>query len=425
MTKERLKAIILEQGREISKKVFVDRERLPVIRDSLQDGFVKVFVGIRRAGKSTLLEMVRRENAEKDFYLNFDDERLIDFRVEDFVLLEECFIELFGEQNLFYFDEIQNVLGWERFVRRLHNQEKKVFVTGSNANLLSKELGTHLTGRSLMFEILPFSFVEFLALHKFTLGKNDIYLNKVCCRLRSYFGEYVKKGGFPEYLQTGNSFFLTNIFENIIYRDVIVRHKVRGERAMKELALYLLSNVGKEFSYTKLKSMFGFASATTVREYVSFLEESYLFFVVNRYNFSLKKQVVNPKKVYSIDTAFSDRLSFRFSEDRGRVLENIVFLQLRRQEGEIYYHREKAECDFVVRIKDKICLAVQVTVSLAEESTRQREVAGLLEACKTYGLKQGVILTEDEADEFSQDGVQVVVMPIWRWLVTTSPSVDK
>ncbi len=421
MTKERLKTIIVEQGRDISKKKFVERERLSAIRSSLQDGFVKVFVGIRRTGKSTLLEIVRRENVQKDFYLNFDDERLIDFRVEDFGLLEECFIELFGEQNLFYFDEIQNVQGWERFVRRLHNEGKKVFVTGSNATLLSKELGTRLTGRSLMFEILPFSFGEFLALHKFTLKKNDIYLEEIRRKLRFYFGEYVQKGGFPEYLQTGNAFFLTNIFENIIYRDVIVRHKVRNERAMKELALYLLSNAGKEFSYTKLKNMFGFASATTVREYVGFLEDSYLFFVINRYDFSLKKQIVNPKKVYSIDTAFSDRLSFRFSEDKGRVLENIVFLQLRRQGGDIYYHRGKAECDFVVRIKDKICLAVQVTVSLAEESTREREVKGLLEACKVHNLQRGLILTQDEADELNIDGVQVQVMPIWRWLVGKPP----
>jgi len=417
MKKERLKTIIVEQGREVSKRKFVQRERLAAIRSSLQDGFVKVFVGIRRTGKSSLLEMVRRENAQKDFYLNFDDERLIGFAVEDFELLVECFIELFGEQDLFYFDEIQNVLGWERFVRRLHNQGKKVFVTGSNAKLLSKELGTHLTGRSLMFEILPFSFGEFLALNKFVLKKNDIYLEEVRRKLRSYFGEYVRKGGFPEYLQTGNSFFLTNIFENIIYRDVIVRHKVRSERAMKELALYLLSNAGKEFSYTRLKNMFGFASATTVREYVGFLQDSYLFFVINRYDFSLRKQMVNPKKVYSIDTAFSDRLSFRFSDDRGRVLENIVFLQLRRMGGEIYYHRGKVECDFLVRSKDKICSAVQVCVSLAEDSTKEREVKGLLEACQTHNLRSGLILTEDETDEFERDGVRVQVMPIWKWLV--------
>jgi putative ATP-binding protein len=210
---------------------------------------ILVISDIRRCGKSVLLQQIRSRQTEQDFYLNFDDERLINFTVNDFQTLYEAFIELFGEQKIFYFNEIQSVIGWERFVRRLYDNSCKVFITGSNANMPSRELGTHLTRRYCQIELYPFSFSEFLKLKDEYPEYKDFYTTIGKSNLRRLFEEYLKIGGFPRYIQDMNDNYLTTLYENIIYKDVITRNKLNGERELLEMIYYLASNATKQFSY--------------------------------------------------------------------------------------------------------------------------------------------------------------------------------
>jgi len=381
------------------------------------DPTIMIISGIRRSGKSTIQRIFQKELATSDYYVNFDDERLIQFQVEDFQLLLEVLIEQFGSQSTFYFDEIQNVDGWERFVRRLYEQGKKIYITGSNAKLLSKELGTHLTGRYVQFETFPLSFREIIsyyypdALSKKNLSTDDIGM------ILHHFSIYLKNGGIPEFVKYEKTDYLKDLLEGILYRDILTRYKVRDERSLREVVYYLASNIGKEFSYTKLGETVGVSSPHTIRNYCSYLEQCYLFFFISRYDHSLKKQLQYHKKCYMIDPALIRTTGFRVSEDRGRLLENIVFLHLRAQSKEIYFHKGQKECDFILREGNQITQALQVTISLAHEAVKKREIEGLLEAMHAYKLQNGVILTENESDSLEINGCSIAVIPLWRWLL--------
>ena len=274
---------------------------LPRLGINSFDNNITVISGVRRCGKSTLLHEIRLKNSEKDYFFNFDDERLVNFKVEDFQLLYEVFIELFGKQSTFYFDEIQNVAGWERFVRRLHDYKNKVYITGSNASMLSRELGTHLTGRFYQQELFPFSFSEFLEYTGNSKPKTSLLNTEQKVQLHREFLSFFNKGGFPGYLQSGNTQYLKSLYESIIYRDVMVRNGLTNEKEILELVHFVASNTSKLFSYNSLTKVIGVKNATTVKSYLSFLENTYLLFLVNKYDFSVKKQIQNPKKIYFID----------------------------------------------------------------------------------------------------------------------------
>lgn len=411
-----LKKIILEQ-QELFKGPFVERDTLTKLNEKSSSDLIIIITGIRRCGKSVLLTQFKKNQHENDYYINFDDDRLHTFNIDDFERLYEIFIDLFGVQSTFYFDEIQNIAGWELFVRRLNDYNKKIYITGSNANLLSKELGTHITGRYLTIELFPASFNEFLRFKKLTVTENDYYNREKTVLIKKQFKNYVTDGGFFKYLQTNDKDFFKILYDNILYRDIIVRHKLSHEKGIKDIFYYLTSNIAKEFSYTTLKKISDIASITTIKDYISYLENSYLLFTINRYDISLKKQLINPKKVYIIDTGFANSISFKFSEDYGRLLENVVFLELKRNGLEIYYHRQKKECDFIIKDGLDIIQAIQVTKSLSDINTNKREIDGLIEAMNIYDLKEGLILTDDEETEFSQDGFNIIVKPIWKWLL--------
>jgi hypothetical protein len=376
-----------------------------------------VISGVRRCGKSTLLHQIRHDNAEQDFYFNFDDERLVNFTVEHFQLLQQVLIELFGEQNTFYFDEIQNVTGWERFVRRLHDYGCKVFLTGSNATMLSRELGTRLTGRYLRFELYPFSFAEFLrfkGMHQGIAGRQDTRKKAFISR---WFEEYFKTGGFPQYIDTGNDLYLKSLYESILYRDVMVRNHLTHEHEISVLVNYLAGNVSKLISYNSLTEITGVKNPTTIKKYLDFLQDTYLLFQISKYDFSIKKQIQNPKKIYFIDHALVSRLGFRFSENHGRILENLVFIELQRRGKEVWYHHGKHECDFIIRTKETVTEAIQVCYSLSEAAVRKRELTGLSEAMQCYKLKHGMILTREEQEEIKIDGLLINIVPIAGWLL--------
>jgi uncharacterized protein len=413
--KDLVKTVIFDQQKMLWNRRFVKRS---IPEGIMNSETIVIISGIRRCGKSTLLSQIRHDNDEKDYYMNFDDERLIHFSVEHFQLLHETFIELFGVQKTFYFDEIQNIPGWERFVRRLHDEGCKVFITGSNASMLSRELGTHLTGRFVQIELFPFSFSEFLSFKLFVWKESDLFSTEGRAMLIDYFNDYFQSGGFPLFLKEGSDDYLKSLYESILYRDVLVRNKLVNEKELLELVNYLASNVSKLTSFNGLTKVAGVKNATTIRNYISFLQDTYLIFQVSKFDFSLKKQIQNLKKTYFIDNALVRRLGFMFSEEKGRLLENIVFLELRRRKFEVFYHHNRFECDFVIRQGNAIVQAIQVCYTFDNNETKKREIKGILDAMNTYNLKEGVILLYDSAEEkINDDGKVIRVLPVWKWMI--------
>ncbi len=418
MNKQDIKKVIVAQRESRIELRYIEREQHLLQQESGTDPFVRIFSGVRRCGKSTLMDRIRDNSKEKKYSLNFDDNRLTGFTDADFEKLYEAFHELYDLEKTWYFDEIQNVDGWEMFVRRLHNEGHKVFITGSNANMLSRELGSHLTGRYLQTEIFPFSFAEYCKFREISIEPNYFYSPSKTTLIKKAFRDYVFSGGLPEFLQNKNADYLKTLFENILYRDIIVRHNIRNSKLLMEMTHFLISNVSKETSYNSLKNIFGLSNAITVKEYIGYLEDCYLLFSINKFDYSLKKQLANPKKVYCIDSGMAGIVSFQFSENFGRQLENLVFLHLRRSGAGIFYHRQNHECDFLVVNDKKVVKAIQVCQSIADSATRQRELNGLLEAMKSYQLQTGWIITEDEEETIEHNGQTIMVMPAWKFLLT-------
>jgi hypothetical protein len=401
--KDTLRNIVIEQRTELESYEY-GTERDDLQRIPIELLFAVIITGIRRSGKSTLLHQLLKK-LPNFYYLNFEDTRLISFEPSDFVKLDQVFNEEFGSSEFYILDEVQNVKGWEIFVRSRLDRHKKLFITGSNASLLSKELGTRLTGRHINIEIFPFSFQEALRF----MGQDPSHKS---------FETYFYKGGFPEYLKYNNLEILRELLLDILYRDIISRYNIRETRALQEMTLYLLTNIGKEFSYNSLKKMFGFGSVNTPISFISYLEDSYLLFTISKFDYSLKKQLVNAKKVYSVDNAMSIANSASFTSDKGRMLENIVFLALLRTYREIYYFREKGECDFLVKVDGVLKIAIQVTYELNEDNKR-RELEGLTEAMEKLGIEEGFILTYGQEDELIFEGRTIKIKPAWKWMYYT------
>ncbi|WP_407283050.1 ATP-binding protein [Methanolobus sp. WCC1] len=417
MDKEKLKILLKEQNDHIKKvEGLVKRELLDEIKGRKSD-LITIVAGLRRVGKSTLMNEIRKDHLHESYFVNFDDERFFDFTIEDFQTMQELLIELYGERNIYFFDEIQNIHGWERFVRRLHDNGKKVYVTGSNASMLSREMGTHLTGRHLSYSLYPYSFREFLRFKKYELPLLEVLTTVEKSTLKRHFNEYIEAGGIPEFVKNRDELYVKTLYENIIYRDIIARYNLKDEKALKTTAYFAASNIAKEISYNNVRKLTGLSSATTIKEYFEYLENSYLAYLLPRFSTSLKTQVYSNKKVYFIDTAIAKILGFRTSEDYGRILENMVFMELKRRNLEIYYHRENKECDFVIRNGYNIAEAIQVTQSLENPDTRKREIEGLFEALETYDLSEGLILTDDTEDKIEIDEKKITVKTIWKWML--------
>jgi uncharacterized protein len=399
--KETLRAIVLSQRDVITMaEKGIAREKAGEI--TIDAPFAIVLSGIRRCGKSTLLRQLIK--AKRNFYyFNFEDPRATDFEASDFQKLNEVFWDECGKSKFYFFDEIQNVKNWELFVRQILDRQGHVIITGSNASLLSKELGTRLTGRHLRYELFPFSYGEFLRLKKIKAGIAS-------------FEKYFQHGGFPEYLKLDNNQILQELFNDIVMRDVVVRHHIRSAATAKSMALYLLTNVGTAFSYHKLKKLFNISSVNTAISFVSCFEDAYLLFTVPKFDYSLKRQIVNPKKVYSIDNGLSNVNSASFSADKGKMLENMVYMSLRADGKKIFYLQEKGECDFVIKERNKIVEAIQVCFEVTEDN-KKREISGLMEALTKFNLGEGVILTYNQDDEFLVENKKVRVMSVWKWLL--------
>lgn len=412
MEKEIIKQTILEQRKLFERDEDIVKREVPEYL--LHTPKIVVITGIRRCGKSTLLKEIS-EGCKNHAYTNFEDERFLEFSAKDFNTLLEIFLEFGPETDTLFFDEIQNIYGWEKFVRRLFTEGYKIFVTGSSSNLLSSEIATSLTGRNFKHELFPFSFKEYLRYQNFET--KDVYTTREKAALSGHFEDYLKYGGFPEIAKSRNEKELMEIYQDILIKDLLVRLKIKDSKDFRDLSLYLLSNISRKMSYNNLKNVLGFSNASKVKNYVEFLSEAYLFFTLNKYDPSLKKQIQSARKVYAIDTGLVNAVSFMFSENTGPLLENLVFLELKRRFSEIYYHEGKKECDFLVKEKEKIVQAIQVTASMADPITEKREIEGLEEAMEKHSLKEGYIITKDMEKTVEREGRTIHVIPIIKWLL--------
>lgn len=419
--KDLLKQIILEQQEILhaQNKRYVQRY---IADEWLQTSEILIISGIRRCGKSVLMQQMRDRLGEKDFFFNFDDERLVNFKLDDFQKLQECFVELFGEQHTYYFDEIQNIEGWERFVRRLYNAGNKIIITGSNARMLSRELGTHLTGRYIQVEIYPFSFLEYLAMNEIPVNAKTLYTTTGRATMVKSFVKYMECGGFPKFLQDGSVSYLTSLYESIIYRDILTRNGLTNEKEMLEMMFYLASNATKRVTYSSLGKVVGIQHPDTIKNYLEYIQQTYLISQLFRYDPSVKKQMMSPKKIYFVDNAIIKRIGFNATENNGVFLENLVFIELKRRGWDVYYYADKKECDFIVRKGLHISDAYQVTLKMDSPQTREREIAGVREAMQAYSLSKGYILTFEGKETINfDDGTIVEVIPVWEWILQYKP----
>jgi hypothetical protein len=430
MNKEKIKQLIVEHKERFLKPVnLIRRDSQAFIEKVLKQKEIIVISGVRRAGKSSLMKLITGDLINQDkvpenniLYLNFEDERFIEFKHSDFEILLETYLELYHPdgRQYFFLDEIQNIPGWEKWVNRLYEFENiKIFITGSNASLLSSEIASALTGRNRQIVNFPFSFHEFLRFKQEEIKPTDLYLREKKLKLKKLFQEYTSMGGFPEVLKNRDLTLLEQYFKDIIYRDVIARYNIRNIHEIRELALFLASNIGTIQSYQNLQNLINVKSLNTIKNYLEIFESVYLFLRVDLFDFSVKRQIYNPSKIYTTDIALANSIAFTFSRNLGRLYENIVCIELMRRNQDIFYWKSKnnQEVDFLIKKGLEIEAAIQVCTSLSNDKIKKREIESLLEAKRTLNARNLIILTEDEEDEITENSVKIIITPIWKWLL--------
>lgn len=388
-------SLVIDSQREVFLKQDSGFSRDALSQIPIVNSFATIITGIRRCGKSTLLLQLLRRDYQNAIYLNFDDIRLSGFETADFTRLHKE-IER-REIQVLFFDEVQTVESWEKFINQLLREGYKVFITGSNASMLSVELGTHLTGRHLSMELFPFSYSEFIRFKKLNNDENAVI-------------DYLKTGGIPEYVKSSVSYVLNALVDDILMRDIAIRHSVRDVNSLRQLTAYLITNIGNLVSANKLAGMFDIKSPATFLEYFSFLKDAYLLDFIPMFSHSLKIQARNPKKVYVTDMGLYTENALSTSDNMGRRLENLVFLHLRRKYKHIFYYKDRGECDFIAIEKSTVKEAIQVCLTITNENF-DREYNGLLEAIQNLGLKQGTIVTLNQSDTFEKDGIIIRMIP--------------
>ena len=382
-------------------------------------------LGIRRCGKSILSWQILNERRVLPC-INFDDERLIEFSTKDFDKLLEVFYEIYGDFEYIILDEPHNIKGWELFVNRLR-RTKKIIITGSNSKMISGELATHLTGRYIDFVLYPFSFQEFLTFKNISFQEQDYYSTKNIGLTKNYLEDYLKTGGFPESYSLGRE-MLIRIYSDILEKDVLRRFQLKKKSAFKEIAKYLISNISSEFSHNKLKNVFEIKDVHTLKNWFSFLKDAYLIFILERFSFKLKEQAIAPRKVYCIDTGLVHAISYTFCENKGRIIENSVAVELLRKKNywhkdwEIYYWKDhqQNEVDFVIKEGPKIKKLIQVCYSIDDLRTKGREIKGLIKASEDLKCDDLLIITWDSEGEENHSAKRITFVPLWKWLLEKS-----
>jgi predicted AAA+ superfamily ATPase len=385
-------------------------------------------VGARRSGKTFILydtinRITQDLNKTQTLFINFEDERL-DLSLEELDLILQAYSELYPNQRLaecyFFFDEIQNIPGWEKFVRRTYdNITRNIFITGSNSKLLGSEIATSLRGRTLCFEIFPLSFREYL---NFKGIDKDVYASRQLAYIRNAQATFLRQGGFPETLfveERLHSKLLQEYFNVLLYRDIAERHNVSNLPALKYFLKKLLASSTKQLSinkiYNDLKSGNIKIGKNTLYEFLDYAQNSYLGLILPRFDQSLVARELGEKKIYAIDTGLCNAVEYKFSEDMGKALENSIFLELKKRGRQIFYYRDDScECDFLIADRGKIIEAIQVCFDLSIPETKKREIRGLKKICSRFGLDKGTIITSDTREEFDTEGVNIEAVPFYR-----------
>lgn len=404
---------------------------IPEFKDSLRKA--DVFIGMRRSGKTYLMYQHMHDllssgvDQTQLFYINFEDDRLINFTVTNFQDILDAYFELYpnhaNRKDLyFYFDEIQNIEGWEKFIRRLLDKEyMKIFITGSSAKALSKEISTSLRGRNVTTEVFPLSFYEFLSHHKIT--DIDRLSSKQLSLVRHLSKEYLTYGGFPESLFVTREYHRTLMQEYVnavVYRDVIERHSISNLHVVRLFLTHCLENIASSLSITKMyhffKSQGESVGKNSLYEFLDYFEDAFLLFPIPIYDLSLRKRQVNPKKIYCADPGLVTAYSIKPEMSQSACLENAVFNELRRKYDEVFYYRTRStkEIDFVVSNSDGTIHLIQVCLDFSDSKTRAREINALIEAKQELNAVSTTIITINEEEQLSIDKVQITVIPFWK-----------
>lgn len=403
---------------------------------SVPTGKIRSLIGARRTGKTFLFYQIIKNllktgiNKEQILYVNFEDERISPLTTEDLSLIYQSYFELYPhvkkKKIYLFFDEIQTAPNWEKFVRRLHeNENVEISITGSSSKMLSKDLATALRGRTLSYEVFPFSFAETLKFYGIT---PDLYSSEGKAYLANRFEEYLLWGGFPEVLKVEHTFkimILQDYLNLVLYKDLIERYNIRNQALLKYLLKFLLINNANPFSINKffqdVRSQGFKASKDSIFNYLSYLDEAFWFSFVPFFSESIRKQQVNYRKIYVLDNGLVTANSSTFFSNRGRLLESLVFQQLRRKYGlnKIFYYRtqKNEEVDFLITKNDALLL-IQVSETLNEPATKERELKALFRAMDELNISNALIITSHEYAQFEQNKRTIKVLPYWEWVLT-------
>jgi predicted AAA+ superfamily ATPase len=417
LNKDFIKSLLKEQREKLLKRdTGIERQAFQESADKLNLPHVAIITGIRRCGKSTLMAQIIKKNFSKTnfYYINFDDERWVGFEAKDFNLIYEALLELFGDAKTFFIDEIQNIKGFELFVRRFYDDGFKFIVTGSNSDLLSSELGSRLTGRYVNINLYPFSFIEFCKLKKIQFPGNKVFTTIEKATFYRQFEEYFFSGGMPEYIIYRNDESLKQTYHDLLIKDIAIRFNISNLSVLRELYIYLITNFGNRFNYTSLSKTAGIQSTSTIINYINYLELTYFAKQVRKFDFSLQKSQKNEKKLYISDNGFINLLSQSFTTDKGRLFENLVFNYLNKN-VEIYYFSGKRECDFICTKNRNVFAAFQACYDL-NVNNFERETSGLIEAMNYTGVEKAYILTLENNDEITIEGKKIMILPAWKWV---------
>jgi len=435
MEKSLIKDLLLEFQRDELPELFPRDIKIPRLPPDVRKALV--FIGMRRVGKTYLMfqhmkETLRSGTPKKNIlYINFEDDRLASFKLEDFQLLLDTYFELYPENAhskdlFFYFDEIQNINGWDKFIRRLIDKEKmQLFITGSSAKSLSKEIATSLRGRSLAREVFPLQLTEFL---DYFQVKWKMPSAKDRAAIKNYTETYLRRGGFPELLELPDGLhkqILQSYVDAAVFRDVIDRNKLNNPHLVKLFLIHCLQNIAAPLSVTKvhktLKSRGETIGRNTLYEYLEYFEDAYLLCTVPIFDLSTRKRQVNPSKIYCIDPGIIYSYSIKPQFEAGVSLENAVYLHLRSLGYEtIFYHKTEnaKEVDFIAQTVAGENHLFQACIDMREEGTRQREISALVEGAKELSIEKGLIITLDEEEVIEIDGVRIQVLPFWKWVLS-------
>ncbi len=409
-------------------------DRLKDIKDRMSVNDIKplfdrkevlAITGARRSGKTSLMYLLLKKilttkKAKQVLYVNLEDPSFEEINLEE---IYEAYQELMlpGKIRYLFLDEIQNKENWEKWVKKIYDsfEDAKIVISGSNSTLLKTEFSRFLAGRNLTYELFPLSFKEFLEFNNLKI-KSEPEMLAMKSKLKHLLNEYLKFGGFPEVVMEKKTdmkyTLLKEYFSAILARDILTRYNIKERKKLERMAVFMITNTSNLVSAKSLGNLFNL-NIRTVLEYLDHLEDAYMLFFINHFSYSLKQQYTYPRKVYCVDTGMRNAVSFNFSRDIGRIIENIVFLKLRKT-GEVYYWKEReTEVDFIVKKGTKVTTIIQTCYDLKDKKTKKREINGLLKALQHFKLKKGTIVTWDKEGKEKEKNMTIEYKPLWKWLL--------